>query len=497
MSRNNKSLLRTIRIVLAFVSVLCLSALFVNTSGNGMFSFLSAAQFIPAVLSANFILIIAIVLITFLSGRIYCSVICPLGITQDFINWLTKKFGGKNALSRFGYHRPHTILRYSVLVLYVAVFVSGIGFFMALLDPYSAFGRIVTDIFQPAVIGFNNLLAKISPDAFGREPFVFVNSLTLAVAIVTFIAVAWMSVSKGRLYCNSICPVGSFLGLVSKFSVFKPVIDESKCVNCGVCAKKCKASCINPTEHKIDYSRCVDCFDCLENCSVGAIRYTAKKTEMRAESETSQTRQNTRRREFLSSIALLGLAGTKAVAENVAEKVEPDLSLYKRKTAVSPFGSESHEHLNRTCTACHLCISKCPNKVLRPAMNEYGIDGMMQPVMDYSRGYCDYDCTLCGEVCPNDAIKSLTVDEKQSTQVGVAVFYKDICVVNKDGVSCGNCEAHCPTGAIKLVTDYNDPQRRVYPKVEAALCIGCGACEYHCPAQPVKAIHVEGLIIHK
>ena len=497
MSKNKKSVLRAARIVLAFISILCLSALFVNTSGKGVFSFLASAQFIPAILSANFVLLAVIVLVTFLFGRVYCSVICPLGITQDFINWLTKKFGGKKAVSRFGYKKPHTILRYAILVVYAVFLVLGTGFAMALLDPYSAFGRIVTDIFQPAVIGFNNLLAKISPDAFGREPFVYVNSLTLAVAVVTFVVVAWMSVRKGRLYCNSICPVGSVLGLVSRFSVFKPVINQDECVNCGVCAKKCKASCIDPSEHKIDYSRCVDCFDCIENCSVGAIRFTAKKTEMKAESDTSLHDEGNRRREFLSSIALLGIAGTKMMAEDISGKVEPDLSAYKRKTAVSPFGSESHEHLNRNCTACHLCISKCPNKVLRPAVNEYGIDGMMQPVMDFSRGYCDYDCTLCGEVCPNDAIKPLTLDEKQSTSVGLAVFYKDICVVNKDGVSCGNCEAHCPTGAIKLVTDYNDPQKRVYPKVESALCIGCGACEYHCPAQPVKAIHVEGLLIHK
>lgn len=496
MSKNKKSVLRIIRIVLAFISILCLSALFVNTSGNGLFAFLASAQFVPALLSANFVLLAVIVLVTFLFGRVYCSVVCPLGIMQDFINWLTKKSGGNKAAARFGYKKPHTVLRYTILVVYVVLLVLGVGFFMALLDPYSAFGRIITDIFQPAVIGFNNLLAKISPDAFGREPFVAVNSVTLAVAVVTFVVIAWMSVSKGRLYCNSICPVGSFLGLVSKFSVFKPVINEDKCVNCGMCAKKCKASCIDPTEHKIDYSRCVDCFDCLDNCSVGAIRYSAKK-EMKAESDNSQQKQSNPRREFLSSIALLGLAGSKMMAENVADKVEPDLSSYKRKTAVSPFGSESHDHLNRNCTACHLCISKCPNKVLRPAVNEYGIDGMMQPVMDYSRGYCDYDCTICSEVCPNDAIKPLTLDEKQSTQIGLAVFYKDICVVNKDGVSCGNCEAHCPAGAIKLVTDYNDPQKRAYPKVEAALCIGCGACEYHCPAQPVKAIHVEGFLIHK
>lgn len=496
MSRNRKSVLRILRIVLAFISILCLAALFINTSGNGLFAFLASAQFIPALLSANFLLLAVYVVVTLLFGRVYCSVLCPLGITQDFINWLTKKTGGKKAAARFGYKKPHTVLRYAVLVVYVALLVMGIGFFMALLDPYSAFGRIVTDIFQPAVIGFNNLLAKVAPDSFGRESFVSINSLTLATAIVTFLVIAWMSIRKGRLYCNSICPVGSFLGLISRFSVLKPRINVDECVNCGMCAKKCKASCINPSEHEIDYSRCVDCFDCLDNCSVGAIHYSAKKTEVKVETEQTDQKLNARR-EFLSSVALFGLASSKMMAENVAETVEPDYSSYKRKTAVSPFGSESHDHLNRNCTACHLCISKCPNKVLRPAVNEYGVEGMMQPVMDYSRGFCDYECTLCSEVCPTDAIKPLTLDEKQSTQVGLAVFYKDLCVVNTDGVSCGNCEAHCPADAIKLVPDYNDPQKRVYPQIEAALCIGCGACEYHCPAQPVKAIHVEGFLIHK
>jgi len=498
MSRRKKSVLRICRIVLSILSFVLISALFINTSSNTSFAFLASAQFIPALLGANFVLLGVYLIVTLLFGRLYCSVICPLGLTQDFANYLTKKIGGKKAESRFGYKKPHTVLRYVVLVVFVVLMVVGAGFFVSLLDPYAEFGRIVTDIFQPVVIGINNLLSRLMPDSFGREQYVGVNSIALSVAIVTFVVVVWMAVKKGRLYCNSICPVGSLLGLISRFSIFRPKIDLDKCINCGMCAKKCKASCIDPQAHKIDTSRCVDCFDCLDNCSTGAISIsTALKSSTDMKSENDVNDKDASRRSFLSSVALIGLTGPKMMAQDLSDRVDPSAKSSRRKTAVSPFGSESHEHLTKNCTACHLCISNCPTKVLRPAVSEYGLDGVMAPIMDYSKGYCEYECTVCSQVCPSDAIQTLTADEKQSIQVGLAVFDKDLCVVSRDNVSCGHCSTHCPAGAIKLVPDYTDPERRVYPKIEAALCIGCGACEYHCPSSPAKAIHVEGFLIHK
>ncbi len=527
--KKNISWLRRGRIVLAICSFVMLTMLFVGLSGTEMFAFLAKAQFVPALLAANVAVVVGVLLVTLIFGRIYCSVLCPLGLLQDLFNWLTKRLGGKKMARRFSYSAPKTILRYGILVLFVLALIFGAAGIAALVEPYSAFGRIMTDLMQPAAIGLNNLLASIFGDAFGREPYVLINALALSVSIVTFVLVAVLACRSGRTCCNTVCPVGTALGLAAKVAPFKVRIDESKCVECGLCGKMCKSSCIDTKNKKIDYSRCVDCFDCVENCSVGAIKFCTPSGVAKGEAKSvapksdknepqqpaKQSADNAEsgvedasRRRFISTMVATGVAvpslwASRKVDDAVAAVTDKRPS--ERKVAVSPFGSLSHENLNKHCTGCHLCISKCPNNVLRPAVGEYGLAGIMQPVMDFSRGYCDYDCTLCADVCPTGAIKHISLDEKQGIQVGVAVFNKDLCVVGESDYPCGNCSAHCPAGAIQMVPDYNAPlsqprgnQRyKLFPKVEEALCIGCGACEYHCPAKPFTAIHVEGLEEHK
>lgn len=514
MMKKRKSVIRLCRIVLAIASILLMSLLFVNGANRGMLAFMAKVQFIPALLAGNFIVIALLLLITFLFGRIYCSVICPLGITQDLFNWITKKTGGKKKAVRFGYSRPKSVLRYVILAIYVVAVILGVGSFMALLDPYAAFGRIMSHIFNPAAIFINNLIAS-STDIFLTEKYIGLNAVALSVAIVTFVAVAFLAIRGGRTYCNTICPVGTLLGLVSHRPVFRIRIDESKCNRCGLCGLKCRASCIDTKNHVIDYSRCVDCFDCIDNCSGQAIYYSAaeKKTVMSDNSEV----ENESRRKFLSILALTGVAGSKLWAKDKVNEVQNFVEgrTEQKTVAVSPFGSVSHKHLNSHCTACHLCIDKCPNKVLRPAIREYGLEGVMQPVMDYTKSYCEYDCTLCGEVCPAGAIEKLTPDRKQSIHIGLAVVDKDVCLMSHGSLLCGACRNSCPSGAITLKPDYNQPlteseiaeldnlpesvarprvHYKVFPIVDEDLCIGCGLCQFRCPT---KAITVNGYEVHK
>lgn len=514
MGRRRKSVLRIARIALAFVSVIMMTVLFASSYFGGRFSFMAKVQFIPALLAANVAVLLILVLATFLFGRLYCSVICPLGIMQDFINWITKKCGGKRKAIRFGYSKPHNVLRYVILGLYVLAVAFGVGSFMALLDPYAAFGRIMTDIFVPVSVWANNRLASVS-DFFLIEPYVAINSVALSVAIVTFIVVAVLAVRGGRTYCNTICPAGSLLGLISRRSVLKIRIDESKCAECGLCGKKCRANCIDTKNRTIDYSRCVDCFDCIDNCGSGAIGFKSG-FKISAMSDNNKPEDESRRK-FLSVLAMTGLAGTKLWARDKIETVNEivDDRPKEKHVAVSPFGSVSHKHLNSKCTACHLCIDKCPMKVLRPAVNEYGLEGIMQPVLDYTKSFCDYDCTICGEVCPNGAIGRLTPDEKQSVKVGLAVLSKEDCDMSNGTLLCEACQRACSAYAITLTPDYNAPLNedeikaldnlspesrrsrahyRLYPKIDPDLCIGCGACQYRCPA---KAITVRGFEVHK
>ena len=167
----------------------------------------------------------------------------------------------------------------------------------------------------------------------------------------------------------------------------------------------------------------------------------------------------------------------------------------KRLTPIAPPGSESIRNFTTRCTACQLCVSVCPNQVLRPST---GLTTFMQPEVSYERGYCRPECTICSEVCPAGAIRPITVADKSSTQVGHAVWVENNCVVLTDGVSCGNCARHCPVGAIQMIVkDPNSLEQQEIPVIDTERCIGCGACENLCPSRPFSAIYVEGHMQHK
>ena len=174
----------------------------------------------------------------------------------------------------------------------------------------------------------------------------------------------------------------------------------------------------------------------------------------------------------------------------IEDKVAPE-----RQTPLTPPGSLSFDHFAQHCTGCQLCVSECPNDVLRPSSD---LMHLMLPVMSYEHGFCRPECTRCSDVCPAGAIKPLDGVEKSSIQIGHAVFIKKNCVAITDEVECGNCARHCPAGAIEMVMlDENDEESPSVPAINESACIGCGACEYVCPARPFSAIYVEGHEVHK
>ena len=486
-----------IRKILGGVFFACITLLFLDFTGtiHTWFGWMAKIQFLPAVLALNVGVVIGLVLLTLLMGRIYCSVICPLGVLQDIFGW----FGKKAKKNRYSYSKPLNVLRYIMLGLFVVALVAGFGSIAAIIAPYSAFGRIVANILSPVYLWGNNLLAMLAESvnsyAFYSAEVWFKGGLTLVVAVVTLVALFVLAFRNGRTYCNTICPVGTVLGFLSKFSYLKPVIDTTKCNGCGLCAKNCKASCINPENHKIDYSRCVVCLDCIDKCKKGAIKYVpANKVAKQAPSPASEAG----RRAFLSTSALIATA---TMAQEVKQKMDggfatiEDKEIPNRKTPITPFGSLSAKNMAQHCTACQLCVQVCPNQVLRPSGD---LMKFMQPEMSYERGYCRPECTKCSEVCPTGAIKPITKEAKSSTQIGHAKWHRCTCIVNTDKVQCGNCAEHCPTGAIQMVPmDANDPKSLKIPAVNTERCIGCGACEYVCPSRPFSAIRVEGHEVHR
>lgn len=493
-------MLRTIRLTFAIIFFALITLLFLDFTGtlHAWFGWLAKIQFLPAVLALNVGVVLLLVGLTLICGRVYCSVICPLGVFQDAISWLS----GKRKKNRFRYSPALSWLRYGVLGVFVLALVGGLNSLVALLAPYSAYGRIVSSMFAPFYQWGNNGLAYLAERADSYAFYqteVWMKSLpTLIIAAVTFVVLIVLAWRGGRTYCNTICPVGTVLGFLSKYSLLKPVIDTSKCNGCGLCARNCKASCINTKAHAIDYSRCVACMDCIDKCKRGAITYTRRKADAGQAAAVTSEQVNNARRAFLSTSALLA---TTAALKAQEKKVDgglaaiEDKKIPERATALTPPGSLSARNFAQHCTACQLCVSVCPNQVLRPSSD---LMKLMQPEMSYERGYCRPECVKCAEVCPTDAIHLVDIAEKSAVQIGHAVWIKENCICITDGMNCGNCARHCPTGAIQMVaSDPEDDDSVKIPVVNAERCIGCGACENLCPSRPFSAIYVEGHIMHR
>ena len=497
-------MLKKIRRTLAIVFLLCITLLFLDFTGtaHAWLGWMAKIQFLPAVLALNVGVILLLVALTLFFGRVYCSVICPLGVMQDVFGWM----GKKRKKNRYSYSPAKSWLRYGVLAVFIVALLAGVGSLVALLAPYSAYGRIAQNLFAPLYGWGNNALAffaeRADSYAFYRTE-VWLKSLpTFLVAAATFVAVGVLAWRNGRTYCNTVCPVGTVLGFLARYAWFKPVIDTGKCVDCKLCARSCKAACIDIKNHRIDYSRCVACMDCIEKCHKGAIRYAhprkiARTAEVRTE-QVSPQQIDDARRSFLTAAALVTSAVTLKAQE---KKVDGGLALIEdkkipeRTTRLVPPGALSARNFSSHCTACQLCVSVCPNEVLRPSA---GLMTLMQPEMSYERGYCRPECTKCAEVCPAGAIRPITRAEKSSIQIGHAVWVKKNCVPLTDGKECGNCARHCPTGAITMVpSDMHNPDSLKIPVVNTEKCIGCGACENLCPARPFSAIYVEGHEAHR
>ena len=499
-------MLRKIRVVLAAVFFVGITLLFLDFTGtlHAWLGWMAKVQFLPAVLALNFGVVAALLILTLLFGRVYCSVICPLGVMQDIISWIHGKTKKKNRF-RFSYSPAKKWLRYGVLAAFVAALVLGAHSLVALVAPYSAYGRIASNLLAPIYQWGNNFFAWIAERA-GSYAFYSVevwikSTATFAVAAATLVVVGFLAWKNGRTWCNTICPVGTVLGFFAKFSLFAPVINTEKCRNCGLCGKQCKAACINMKEHEIDLSRCVVCMDCIDTCKEGAISYTrryGKKCTSKCEDIKKEENVDKGRRAFIVSSAIVGTAATVKAQEM---KVDGGLAAIaraekpERQTPLVPAGALSLKNFSDHCTACQLCVSVCPNQVLRPSTS---LMTLMQPEMSYERGYCRPECTKCSDVCPAGAIRPITREEKSSIQIGHAVINLANCVVNTDEVKCGNCARHCPVGAIRMVRkDPDNKESLMIPTVNEEKCIGCGACENLCPARPFTAIHVEGHEVHK
>lgn len=518
--------LKKIRVVISLIFFVVTLFLFVDFAGlfaSRTIRTLLFLQFVPSFLKFIYLLSFAasgflfILILTIFFGRVYCSTVCPLGTLQDIFTWISRK---SKIVNRFKFSRPQNVLRYTILGLLVLLFCFSSLWLVNLLDPYSLAGKIFSDLGRPLFYLGNNILSRIFQlfdsyavysvpvKVFSWPPVIF--------SFLFLILIIYLAVYKGRWYCNTICPVGTLLGIFSRFSIFKIRMDEVACTSCGLCAVVCKAECIDVKEKKVDFSRCIACYDCFNACPEEGIGYRtafikrkerserAKDAENLVSSEMSSRSlhnlralcvkknepENVSRRTFFKT-TLLGTTAIISSKTVFGEKKEPQgISA----VPVTPPGSVSIWHFTSKCTSCHLCVSACPTRVLQPTFIEYGISGMFQPKMDYHAEYCNFECVKCSEICPTGAILPITKEEKATLQIGVSKFIKNICIVVTKHTACGACSEHCPTKAVEMVPYLGN---LTLPKVDEKICVGCGACEYACPTKPDKAIYVESNSYHR
>jgi ferredoxin len=500
----HKGRLKKLRVFLSLLFFTVIAILFFELFGkifNISQLLILRVQFVPSlvqflstfsIVSVGFAFII---ILTLLFGRIYCSTLCPLGTLQDLFGYLSKKLSPRKKIFKF--KSAVNWLRYGLLALVILSVFTGSILLVNLLDPYSAFGKIISNFLRPLLVLMNNLASKGLSYAdiywLPRVKWVTVNKAALAFALGWLILLVVLVVKRGRLYCNTLCPVGTILGLFARYSLFRITLDKTKCNSCGKCSAVCKAECINPMDQSLDFSRCVGCMNCLSPCPDNGVKFRP----FWVKDEPEMLAYDPAKRDFFKKSGLV-LAGTMIAGKVFSQEEEKKKEVIQasvpinREHPVTPPGALDQHRFNSICTACHLCVSACPTQVLQPTYFLYGLTGFLQPRMDYITNFCNYECTLCGEVCPTGAILPLQKEEKKLVQLGKSNFVKENCIVYTRNTACGACSEHCPTKAVNMVP-YKE--KLTIPEINNKICIGCGACEYACPTDP-KSIYVEGNPVH-
>ena len=497
--------LKPLRVVVSLLILLFLLVMFIgitNPVTNAVSTFFLRLQFFPSVMRffAMFFTVatlgfVFVLMLTLLFGRVYCSSICPLGTVQDIFIRGTRRLRSRKK-RRFGYTRSRKmVLRYSILGATLVLWFFGSLLLVNLLDPFSNFGKLSATFVQPLYLWVNNQVSFIL-QGWGNYslPPLQAKVLPLHMILVSgsiLITLLLMTFLKGRLFCNSLCPVGSILGLISQKARYRISFNEHSCNHCGKCERVCKAECLDSKSMHIDHNRCVSCFNCLASCPNEGLHY---KTFALVAGPKSQPASGLHKRQFLLTLAAAAASIPLFRKNTLAQGASaPGLVPTGSQLPVLPPGAQSYDHYTGKCIACYLCVSACPKNVIVPSFLEFGLQGFMQPRLDYHKSFCNFDCVRCTEVCPTGAITPQTVGQKQTIQVGVARFMVESCIVMIDRTDCGACSEHCPTKAVSMV-----PWEGLFlPQVEPELCIGCGACEYACPTQPYKAIYVEANAIHQ
>jgi polyferredoxin len=470
--------------------------------------------------------------LTLLLGRVFCNWICPYGTLHQFFGWLFNIRGNKSNIDKNRYRSAYQI-KYIVLTVFLVMAAFG-SLQIGLLDPICLLVRTFTTTVGPAAdLASAELVAALSERGVdGRwagwlaaspgapEQRVFAAAWFVGLLILGLVG---MNLVIPRFFCRVLCPLGAFLGWMSRFALWRIDRDLTKCTDCDLCLKHCEGA-ADP-QGALRKSECFVCFNCIDDCPedalafrlapvpwkeriVGSIRAgTATILGRRVisrnpDSVVSAPAMPRRRWVFAAVLGILGF---------------PFLRLSRavnrrgfNEKAIRPPGSVAEAEFLERCIKCDQCINVCPTNVLQPStLAEGGLEGLWTPVMDFSVGFCQLNCTLCSEVCPTGAIQKIDLDTKLGRgahagdgpiRLGTAFFDRGRCLPWAMETPCVVCEEVCPTSP-KAIGTYTeeivrwDGKKVVLnkPYIRPELCIGCGICERECPVMDSAAVYVTAI----
>lgn len=438
-------------------------------------SALWATQISPGISRGDYLLPTAVFLLAaIVLGRVYCSLFCPAGLSQELFHHAGMRLG----LSRLGFRQASRAEPCLILLLLSSlILLADLVWPTNLLDPVSLFGRLRLPLSRLAEAG----------------PATVRNGLASPFTLLPILVLAAIPLFRGRWLCDRLCPVGMLLRLAASLSEiwgggFGPRLSSARCRSCGQCEKACQTRCVDAKNRRLDRSRCVLCLDCLDACKFSAIAFSA----MSAGPGESGGRRKALAHfgAVLSGFAFLSArAGDGGLSPH--SRTFEDARPKGWDNAIVPPGSRSLRLHNSRCIACQSCVLSCPMGVIAPQDRPD-----RRPVMDFSRGFCQYDCFACRDSCPAGVFsRDMRLEEKKRTRIARTSLLLERCVVILNGSACGACAEVCPTHAV-IMTAPGDASLPTKPDFLADPCIGCGACYHVCPAEP-RAFRLEAAPIHE